>query len=88
MPEVAVSVASEGLLVQDNDSSVPTLRLPKLLTLLQLAASGGEAQRKLKENAVSGNGRKVSAVMISREDLGDSPTLRLGKKAVRVRWVD
>ena len=64
------------------------LHLPTLLVLAGLAPSKGEAQRKIKENAVSVNGEKVSNGTISRDALGDSPTLRLGKRAVRVRWTD
>jgi tyrosyl-tRNA synthetase len=60
--------------------------LPTLLVLAGLASSKAEAQRKLKENAVSVNGEKTSAVTAKQETLGDSPTLRLGKRAVRIRW--
>ena len=79
-PEVRISLASEGLL---SDGSV---RVPKLLVLAGLAASTGEAQRKLKENAVSVNGEKTAALSLSREVLGEAPALRLGKRAVRVEW--
>jgi tyrosyl-tRNA synthetase len=60
--------------------------VPTLLVLAGLAGSKGEAQRKLKENAVSVNGEKTSAVTVTEETLGDAPTLRLGKKAVRITW--
>ncbi|MGI4829214.1 MAG: tyrosine--tRNA ligase [Janthinobacterium lividum] len=86
VPEMSVSLASEGLLSLAEPSDVPTIRIAKLLTLLGLAASGGEAQRKLKENAVSINGEKTSALTIGLDALGDSPALRLGRKSVRVRW--
>ena len=79
VPEVSVSLASEGLLADDG-----AVRLPKLLVLAGLAASAGEATRKLAENAVSLNGDKFTERTVSRETLGDTPTLRLGKKAVRV----
>jgi tyrosyl-tRNA synthetase len=62
--------------------------VPTLLVLAGLASSKGEAQRKLKENAVSVNGGKTSAVTVTQETLGDTPTLRLGKKAVRINWVE
>ena len=56
-----------------------------------LAASAGEATRKLAENAVSVNVEKLQAGKIvktvGREFLGDAPVLRLGKKSVRVEWV-
>jgi tyrosyl-tRNA synthetase len=58
------------------------------LVLAGLAASAGEATRKLAENAVSINGEKFSGKSLSREALGDSPTLRLGKKSVRVKWIE
>ena len=79
LPEVEISLAQalEGL---------QSMRTTKLLHLAALAASMGEATRKLKENAVSINGVKSSVLTVTREDLGDSPTLRLGKKAVRIRW--
>jgi tyrosyl-tRNA synthetase len=80
-PEVEVSTSADGLL---GDGVV---KLPKLLMLAGLAASAGEAQRKIAENAVSVNGQKVSERSMTRDALGDAPALRLGKKAVRVRWV-
>ena len=84
VPVVAVSAYREGLLA--TDTAEPTLRIPKLLQLAGLAASTGEATRKLAENAVSLNGEKFSARTISRESLGNAPTLRLGKKSVRIHW--
>ena len=96
-PEVTISLSTEGLMaVAAAHGGVPTpttdpslgtdLRLPKLLVLAGLAASAGEAQRKLKENAVSINGTKTSQLAVSREALGETPTLRLGKKSVRIHW--
>jgi tyrosyl-tRNA synthetase len=82
-PEVWVKLASDGLLAEDG-----IVRLPKLLVLAGLAASAGEAQRKIAENAVSVNGEKFGERVIGRDALGDAPALRLGKRAVRVRWVD
>jgi tyrosyl-tRNA synthetase len=82
-PEVAISLSAEGLLTTD---STPQLRMPKLLHLTGLAASAGEANRKLAENAVSVNGEKFNGKAITREALGDTPTLRLGKRAVRILW--
>jgi tyrosyl-tRNA synthetase len=80
LPEVEVSLGAEGLAA---DGAV---RVPRLLVLAGLAASAGEATRKLTENAVSVNGEKFSERTIARDALGDAPTLRLGKRAVRVRW--
>ncbi len=85
LPEVAdLTNAGEGLQAYRRYGSV----LPTLLHLAGLASSGGEATRKLAENAVSISGEKFSGKTLSRESLGESPTLRLGKKAVRVRWDD
>ena len=88
LPEVTVSVSSEGLRAPSIDGSEaePQLRIAKLLQLAELAYSTGEATRKLGENAVSVNGEKFSGKVLSRSALGDSPVLRLGKKSVRVKW--
>jgi tyrosyl-tRNA synthetase len=83
-PEVTISLATEGLV----DGATSDLRIPKLLQLSGLAASAGEATRKLSENAVSLNGEKIAARTLSRSALGEAPTLRLGKKSVRVVWTD
>ena len=56
--------------------------------VIKLATSTGEATRKLGENAVSINGEKFTDRTIDLEQLGDSPILRLGKRAVRVEWVN
>ena len=82
LPEVEVSASADGLVADG------VVKIPKLLMLTGLAASAGEAQRKIAENAVSINGEKVTERSMARELLGDAPALRLGKKAVRVRWVD
>ena len=82
LPEVQVSASADGLVADG------VVKLPKLLVLAGLAASAGEATRKITENAVSVNGEKVTERNVAREALGDAPALRLGKKAVRVRWVD
>jgi tyrosyl-tRNA synthetase len=82
LPTVEVSSSSEGLLVDDG-----AIRVPKLLVLAGLAPSTGEATRKLAENAVSINGRKFNERTISREAIGDAPTLRLGKKSTRIAWL-
>jgi tyrosyl-tRNA synthetase len=86
LPEVEISLSSDGLgsVLMLGDPLV--LRLPKLLVLAGLASSAGEASRKLKENAVSVDGVKTSQVTVARETLGEAPTLRLGKKAVRLKW--
>jgi tyrosyl-tRNA synthetase len=90
---LAVNSPSDGVLIPTTDPELGTeVRLAKLLTLAGLATSAGEAARKLAENAVSVNGEKVLAgkmlKTVSREFLGDAPVLRLGKKSVRVKWID
>ena len=86
LPVVEISLASEGLLA--TDTTEPTLRIPKLLQLAGLASSTGEATRKLAENAVSIDGTKFTGRTLSRKALGDEPTLRLGKKAMRIHWIE
>jgi tyrosyl-tRNA synthetase len=102
VPVVKINLREDGLLAINSPMGgvpAPTtdpelgteVRLAKLLTLAGLAASAGEATRKLAENAVSVNGEKLLAgkamKTVTREFLGESPTLRLGKKSVRVEWV-
>lgn len=81
-PVVGVSAASEGLLSPEGD-----VRVPKLLVLAGLAASTGEATRKLAENAVSVAGEKFSGKVLPKSVLAEGLALRLGKKSVRVEWV-
>jgi tyrosyl-tRNA synthetase len=85
-PAVEVPSEADGLLTRGDDGA-ELVRVPKLLQLAGLAASAGEATRKLGENAVSLNGEKIAAKLMAREALGNSPVLRLGKKSVRVTWV-
>ncbi len=87
LPVVAVALDAEGLHAAPADGNEEQLvRLPKLLQLAGLAPSTGEATRKIEENAVSVNGEKFTAMVIARTTLGDAPTLRLGKKAIKVEW--
>ena len=81
VPVVQVSRAALG----EEDGGV---RVAKLLQLAGLAASAGEATRKIAENAVSVNGEKFSGKVLAKDVLGDAPVLRLGKRSVRVEWVD
>jgi tyrosyl-tRNA synthetase len=85
LPEVEVSLVGATNLV----------RTSTLLVLAGLASSNGEATRKILENAVSVNGEKTKAIScyLRATDgadgspiLGESPTLRVGKRAVRVKW--
>jgi len=86
-PVVEIKIAMEELIAESTADMPTLLRVPKLLQVAGLAASTGEAARKLTENAVSINGQRFSGKSISISDLGPEPTLRLGKKSVRVRWV-
>ena len=97
VPVVEVALDTEGLMAMvapeggsyvatDDRSEGTAMRLAKLLQIAGLASSSGEATRKLKENAVSVNGEKISLAVIDRAVLGEAPVLRLGKRAVRVRW--
>ena len=81
VPVVKISMSAEGLAGGDGE-----LKTAKLLQLVGLASSAGEATRKLAENAVSVNGEKYTDKLINGMMLGDSPILRLGKKSVRVEW--
>ena len=92
LPLVEISQSADGLVAAVSADLPPVFRLPKLLVLAGLAISTGEASRKLAEKAVWINGEKPfldeGMRVISRNHLGDSPTLRLGKKAVRIKWTD
>ncbi|HMF53745.1 MAG TPA: tyrosine--tRNA ligase, partial [Edaphobacter sp.] len=83
VPVVKIARDAEGLLAGEGSD----LRVPKLLQLLGLAASTGEATRKLSENAVSINGVKFTERAIAVDELGPSPVVRLGKRAVRLEWI-
>jgi tyrosyl-tRNA synthetase len=88
IPVIKILKSTEGLIGIIDNVDGHVLRTPKLLQLAGLAASTGEATRKLNENAVSINGEKYTDRTIDLEKLGDSPILRLGKRAVRVEWAD
>jgi tyrosyl-tRNA synthetase len=60
-------------------------KLTHLLVKAQLAASNGEASRKIKEKAVSIDGEKVAALDVQKELTIDKPTvLKLGRKFARL----
>jgi tyrosyl-tRNA synthetase len=58
-----------------------SIRVPKLLVRLGLAASGSEANRKLAENAVRIDGETVTAPAITLAGLPTRLTVRVGKRA-------
>ena len=82
LPVVPVSLSADGLV--DAEGSV---RMAKLLVAAGLAASAGEATRKLGENAVSVDGAKFAEKTLRGAKPGDTLALRLGKRSVRVEWV-
>ncbi|HKO19462.1 MAG TPA: hypothetical protein VJU82_11310, partial [Acidobacteriaceae bacterium] len=82
VPVVQVSLSADGLL--DAEGAV---RAPKLLVLAALAASAGEATRKLGENAVSVDGAKFAEKILRGAKAGETVALRLGKRSVRVEWI-
>ena len=90
LPVVEIALTAEGLAaLSDNDNcDGSAIRIAKLLQLAGLASSAGEATRKLAENAVSINGEKFNGKTLEREAMGEAPALRLGKKSVRVKWID
>jgi tyrosyl-tRNA synthetase len=82
IPVIEISLATEGLVVEDG-----TVRLPKLLVTANLAGSAREATSKIIEYAVSVDGEKVTDKLLRGVEAGKSVALRLGKKSVRVDWV-
>ena len=87
-PMVEISLASEGLVVEQVAGEGSVVRLPKLLHTAGLASSAGEATRKIAENAVSVDGEKYSDKTLRGAKAGESVVLRLGKKSVRVGWIN
>ena len=83
VPVVRVSLGSDGLV----DAS-GAVRAAKLLVAAGLAASAGEATRKLGENAVSVDGVKFAEKTLAGPKAGATTALRLGKRSVRVEWVE
>jgi tyrosyl-tRNA synthetase len=89
-PVVQIAITPELLKAdpEGTPESSPVIRLPKLLVAAGLVSSGAEGTRKLAENAVSINGSKISGATETLEKLGDSPIIRVGKKEVKVEWVE
>jgi tyrosyl-tRNA synthetase len=86
-PEVSIYLSSEGLIAPATEDMGTVLRVPKLLQLAGLAASTGEATRKLAENSVSFNGQKFSGRIWNLDSIGEAPTIRLGKKSVKITFL-
>jgi tyrosyl-tRNA synthetase len=70
-----------GVAFADVDGGEGTIRLPKLLVLLGLVASGAEANRKITEKAVRLNGEVRTDVMVQLIGLPVRVVVRLGKRA-------
>ncbi len=88
LPEIAISLAIEGLFVPGAEFGSPDaqVRVTRLLQLSGLTESAGEATRKLAEGAVFVNNQRLTAKTLPFRDLGESPVMRLGKKALRIIW--
>ncbi|NYF91664.1 tyrosine--tRNA ligase [Tunturiibacter empetritectus] len=87
VPAIKIALGADGLAILLDSKDGSAVRLPKLLQLAGLAASTGEATRKIAENAVSVDGEKYSGKSLEGVKAGSSHTLRLGKKSIRVEWV-
>ena len=88
LPIVRISLQSEGLLAHEgaDDAGLEVIRVAKLLHLAGLAASVGEANRKLVEGAVSINNQRFTGKTLPLSELGETPVMRLGRKALRVTF--
>jgi tyrosyl-tRNA synthetase len=75
LEEVAIALAD----VAGPDAG--TIKLPKLLTVLGLAASGAEANRKIAEKAVKLDGETATGNVISLPSTPARLVVRLGKRA-------
>lgn len=81
-----VRVVSQGSVPAELEQyrvTEPGLRIDKLLVRCGLAASGSEAQRKIKEGALEVDGARVSELVVL--DFPGSYVLRLGKKWKKVQ---
>jgi tyrosyl-tRNA synthetase len=81
LPVITVSLGA----VKDIDGE---MNVRRILVLAALATSNSEAHRKIREGAVSINGEKFADGKCPQSSLGQTPVFRLGKKTVRITWVD
>ncbi len=90
VPLARISFETEGLRVPNSTQSggPEQIRIAKLLQLAGLASSVGEATRKILEGAVSVNNQRFTGKTLTLEELGEAPVMRLGKKALRVIFVN
>ena len=86
LPEVIVSLASDGLFAPGMEQAGQDreIRVTRLLLLAGLVESAGEGTRKLAEGAVFANNKRLTGKTVSLRELGNTPAMRLGKKALRV----
>ncbi|MCU1319706.1 MAG: tyrosyl-tRNA synthetase [Edaphobacter sp.] len=87
VPVVKVALNEDGLSTPSTEEPGTIIKMAKLLHLAGLAPSTGEANRKIAENAVSINGQKFSGKTERLDRIQEGPILRLGKKSVRIEWV-
>jgi tyrosyl-tRNA synthetase len=87
VPVVKVALNEDGLSTPSTEEPGTIIKMAKLLHLAGLAPSTGEANRKIAENAVSINGQKFSGKTERLDRIQGGPILRLGKKSVRIEWV-
>ena len=83
---VPISLSSKGLFPPVTPDMAKVVHAPTLLVLAGLANSANEARRKLAENAVYINNARFSGTLIPFHPIEGNPHLRLGKRAVRVKW--
>jgi len=76
-----VAVAYADLVGPSGAPGVLAIRLPRLLILLGLAASGAEASRKIAEKAVKIDGDTATGSILALYDLPARIVVRLGKRA-------
>ena len=75
-----ISLSVEGLAVAGNIEAGSEVRMAKLLQLVGLASSTGEATRKLAENAVSVDGEKFNGKNLSPVMAGEFAFAAVGEE--------
>jgi tyrosyl-tRNA synthetase len=81
LEEATVAFADVAVHADASLKGAMQIRLPKLLVLLGLAASGTEANRKIAEKAVKLDGEVAAGALISLGALPARLVVRLGKRA-------
>ena len=92
VPVVEIDGAADIRIYKPSDTQPGVLdcyiKIPRLLQHAGLVSSISEATRKIAENAVSINGVKFSGQLEALPRLGRNPILRVGKKSVKIEWVE